>query len=31
LFYMLGQEETKIRKDPGAQTTSLLKQVFGKK
>jgi hypothetical protein len=29
LFYMLGQEERKIRKDPAAQTTSLLKQVFG--
>jgi hypothetical protein len=30
LFYMLGQEERKIRKDPAAQTTSLLKDVFGK-
>lgn len=30
LFYILGQEERKIRKDPAAQTTSLLKQVFGK-
>ncbi|MGI9101629.1 MAG: DUF4197 domain-containing protein [Terriglobales bacterium] len=30
LFYMLGQEEKKIRKDPAAQTTSLLKDVFGK-
>jgi hypothetical protein len=30
LFYMLGEEERKIRKDPAAQTTSLLKQVFGK-
>jgi hypothetical protein len=30
LFYMLGQEERKIRKDPAAQTTSLLKEVFGK-
>jgi hypothetical protein len=29
LFYMLGQEERKIRKDPAAQTTSLLRQVFG--
>lgn len=29
LFYMLGQEEKKIRKNPAAQTTSLLKQVFG--
>lgn len=28
LFYMLGQEESKIRKDPAAQTTNLLKQVF---
>lgn len=31
LFYMLGQEEQKIRKSPAAQTTTLLKQVFGKK
>ncbi len=31
LFYMLGQEEKKIRKDPAAQTTALLKEVFGKK
>jgi Protein of unknown function (DUF4197) len=31
LFYMLGQEEKKIRKDPAAQTTSLLKEVFGRK
>jgi hypothetical protein len=31
LFYMLGQEEAKIRKDPAAQTTNLLKEVFGKK
>jgi hypothetical protein len=31
LFYMLGEEEKKIRKDPAAQTTSLLKEVFGKK
>jgi hypothetical protein len=29
LFFMLGEEEKKIRKDPAAQTTSLLKQVFG--
>jgi hypothetical protein len=29
LFYMLGQEEKKIRKDPAAQTTNLLKEVFG--
>ena len=31
LFYTLGQEEKKIRKDPAAQTTSLLRAVFGKK
>ena len=30
LFYMLGEEEKKIRKDPAAQTTALLKEVFGK-
>lgn len=30
LFYMLGQEERKIRKDPAARTTNLLKQVFSK-
>jgi hypothetical protein len=30
LFYTLGQEERKIRKDPVARTTSLLKEVFGK-
>lgn len=30
LFYTLGQEEKKIRKDPMARTTSLLKEVFGK-
>jgi len=29
LFYMLGQEEKKIRKDPAARTTNLLKEVFG--
>jgi hypothetical protein len=29
LFYMLGEEEKKIRKDPAAQTTALLKEVFG--
>lgn len=29
LFYVLGQEETKIRTNPAAQTTTLLKQVFG--
>jgi len=31
LFFMLGEEEKKIRKDPAAQTTSLLKEVFGRK
>jgi hypothetical protein len=30
LFYMLGQEEIQIRKNPAAQTTTLLKEVFGK-
>lgn len=30
LFYMLGEEEKKIRKNPAAQTTQLLKQVFGR-
>jgi hypothetical protein len=30
LFYTLGQEEKKIRKDPVARTTSLLREVFGK-
>ena len=29
LFYELGQEEKKIRKDPAAQTTALLREVFG--
>jgi hypothetical protein len=28
LFYVLGQEEAKIRKDPTARVTSLLKEVF---
>jgi hypothetical protein len=31
LFYELGQEERKIRKDPAAQTTNLLKEVFGRR
>lgn len=31
LFYLVGQEETKIRKDPAAQVTGLLKKVFGAK
>jgi ribosomal protein L22 len=30
LFYMVGQEEKKIRTNPMAQTTDLLKKVFGK-
>lgn len=30
LFYMLAEEERKIRKNPAARTTDLLKQVFGK-
>ncbi len=31
IFYMMGQEEKKIRKDPAAQITPLLKEVFGKR
>jgi hypothetical protein len=31
LFFMLGEEEKKIRKDPAAQTTALLKEVFGRR
>ncbi len=30
LFLMLGEEEKKIRKDPAAQVTDLLKRVFGR-
>jgi hypothetical protein len=30
LFYMLAQEERKIRKNPAARTTDLLREVFGK-
>ncbi|MGZ4815627.1 MAG: DUF4197 domain-containing protein [Terriglobales bacterium] len=30
LFYELGQEEKRIRTNPAAQSTSLLKQVFGR-
>ena len=30
LFYMLGQEEKKIRTKPAAQVSPLLKEVFGK-
>jgi hypothetical protein len=31
LFHMVGEEERKIRKNPAARTTDLLKEVFGKK
>ena len=31
LFYMLGQQEKQIRRDPAARTTELLKEVFGHK
>jgi hypothetical protein len=31
LFFMVGQEEKKIRTDPAARVTDLLKTVFGKK
>jgi uncharacterized protein DUF4197 len=31
LFYVMGQEEQKIRKDPAAQTTALLREIFGRK
>ena len=31
LFYMVGQEEIKIRKDPAARATDLLKTVFGRR
>jgi hypothetical protein len=30
LFHMVGEEEKKIRKNPTARTTDLLKEVFGK-
>jgi hypothetical protein len=30
LFYMVGQEGQKIRTNPVARTTDLLKKVFGK-
>ncbi len=30
LFYVLAEEERKIRKDPAARITELLKEVFGK-
>jgi len=31
LFLMLGEEEKKERKNPAAQATALLKEVFGRK
>lgn len=31
LFYMLGQQEKQIRTNPAAQTTTLLKEVFGRR
>ena len=30
LFHVLGEEEKKIRKDPAARVTKLLKEVFSK-
>jgi len=30
LFHVLGEEEKKIRTNPAARTTDLLKEVFGK-
>ena len=30
LFHVLGQEEQKIRTNPAARATDLLKQVFGR-
>jgi hypothetical protein len=30
LFFMLAQEEKKIRTDPAARVTDLLKEVFGR-
>jgi hypothetical protein len=29
LFNVLGQEETKIRRDPAARVTAILREVFG--
>jgi hypothetical protein len=31
LVLTLGEEEKKIRRDPAAQTTALLKEVFGRR
>ena len=30
LFYVLGEEERKIRRNPGARVTDLLKEVFAR-
>ena len=30
IFHVLGEEERKIRTDPAARVTSLLKEVFGR-
>ena len=30
LFYMIAREEEKIRTDPAARVTDLLKKIFGK-
>jgi hypothetical protein len=30
LFHVLGEQEKQIRKNPAAQTTALLKEVFGR-
>jgi len=30
LFFMVGEEEKKIRTDPAARVTELLREVFGK-
>jgi len=30
LFFMLAEQEMKIRKNPAAQTNTLLKEVFGR-
>jgi len=29
LFYVLGEEEKKIREDPAARVTAILREVFG--
>ena len=31
LFYMVAQEETKMRKNPAARVTSVLREVFGRR